>query len=295
MSSADNSPAGNGADARPDARSEYEKPLEYPLCAKCGREIIRCGHHWAFTLPRGEQSSESFTQREERFARERARAEALVAEGKLSAEMLGVLGFEERVERIESRVQEIAALLAPPIAPATPRIYVVLDTETTGRGAEHQPIEIAAKCIDASGAALVPAKCFWARLRLFPGVRLDPTALAVHGLDCESEQWNRTALDPVEALRKLAAWWPAGGVLAAHNAAFDVRMLESAFARAGITQPAWGTPLCTLQLARRNGYKPSGLEALCDRFGISNEGAHGARADVNRLIAVWPHIQRRAA
>lgn len=287
-----------------DTRSEYEKPLEYPLCAKCGREIIRCGHHWVYTLPRGEQSSETTTQREQRFERERERALALVEQGRMSASMLGALGFEERVERIETLVDQVVgqvaarAVSAQPTLlaePTTPAIYVVLDTETTGRGGNHQPIEIAAKCIDASGVAIAPAKCFWIRLRLFEGVRLDPTALAVHGLDCESAAWNASAVDPTEALRKLAAWWPAGGVLAAHNAAFDVGMLERAFDRAGVERPAWGTPLCTLQLARRNGYKPSGLEALCTRFGISNEGAHGARADVNRLIAVWPHIQRRAA
>lgn len=283
------------ADAHTDTRSEYEKPLEYPLCAKCGHEIIRCGHHWVYTLPRGEQSGDSPTQREERFGRERERAEALVAQGRMSTETLATLGFEERVERIEALVVQVAALLVPEPITVPRGVYVVLDTETTGRGEKHQPIEIAAKCIDETGAAIVPAKCFWTRLRLFEGVRLDPTAFAVHGLDCESAAWNTTALDPTEALRKLAAWWPAGGVLAAHNAAFDVRMLEGAFARAGIEPPAWGTPLCTLQLARRNGYKPSGLEALCDRFGVSNEGAHGARADVNRLIAVWPHIQRRAA
>ena len=281
-----------------DTRSEYEKPLEYPLCARCGREIIRCGHHWVYTLPRGERGDSSSTQRQERFERERSRAEALVAEGKLSPGMMAALGFEERVERIEALVEQVAALVAP--SPAVPlaakrSMYVVLDTETTGRGEKHQPIEIAAKCIDESGAAIVPAKCFWIRLRLFPGVRLDPTALAVHGLDCESAAWNASAVDPTEALRKLTAWWPVGGVLAAHNATFDVGMLERAFRWAGIEQPAWGTPLCTMQLARRNGFKPSGLEALCDRFGISNEGAHGARADVNRLIAVWPHIQRRAA
>lgn len=278
-----------------DTRSEYEKPLEYPLCAKCGREIIRCGHHWVYTLPRGEKSSGSSAQREERFERERARTEELVAQGRMSASMLATLGFEERVERIEALVEQVAALLVPEPVVVPRGVYVVLDTETTGRGEKHQPIEIAAKCIDESGAAIVPAKCFWVRLRLFEGVRLDPTALAVHGLDCEAPEWNRTALDPTEALRKLAAWWPAGGVLAAHNATFDVGMLERAFDRAGVEPPVWGTPLCTLQLARRNGYKPSGLEALCDRFGVSNEGAHGARADVNRLIAVWPHIQRRAA
>lgn len=283
-----------------DTRSEYEKPLEYPLCAKCGREIIRCGHHWTYTLPRGEHQAitsaeqSCSSERDQRFEREKHRAETLIAEGRMSPEMRYTLGFERRIEQIEALVDQVHARVVP-----TPPLLIVLDTETSGRGAAHQPIEIAAKAINADGSAVQPARCFWVRLRLFEGVRLDPTALAVHGLDCESEEWNRTALDPVEGLRRFAAWWPANGLLVAHNATFDVGMLTSAFARADLPCPPWAPagqkPLCTMQLARRNGFKPSGLEALCDRFGISNEGAHGARADVNRLIAVWPHIQRRAA
>ncbi len=297
----------------PDTRSEYEKPLEYPLCAKCGRELVRCGHHWAYTLPRGEHQAITGAERSARdrlFEREKARAESLIAEGRMSPEMLRTLGFEARVKQLETLVDEIRARVAPSTQPAlfdaapatTPSIaplLIVLDTETSGRGPQHQPIEIAAKAINNDGTAVQPARCFWARLRLFEGVRLDPTALAVHGLDCESPEWNRTALDPVEGLRRFAAWWPAGALLVAHNATFDVGMLTSAFARAGLPCPAWAPagrrPLCTLQLARRNGYKPAGLSDLCSRFGVSNEGAHGARADVNRLIAIWPHLQRSAA
>jgi DNA polymerase III epsilon subunit-like protein len=218
----------------------------------------------------------------------------------MSLGMLAELGFEARRVPTQTAVQSAPKPTQLPLAAAqTPPVYVVLDTETSGRGATHQPIEIAAKAINADGTPAVPARCFWVRLRLFEGVRLDPTALAVHGLDCESPEWNRTASDPVEALKRFAAWWPANALLVAHNATFDVGMLTHAFERAGLPCPSWAPagekPLCTMQLARRNGFKPSGLEALCDRFGVSNEGAHGARADVNRLIAVWPHIQKRAA
>lgn len=288
----------------PDTRSEYEKGLDLPLCGRCGSVAARCPCPWAWVLPVewGPCSlvPSERAERRERERREESRARSLVEAGRMSEGMLAELGFEAERPAVQIAAQPALFALTPALtATREPLVYVVLDTETTGRGATHQPIEIAAKCTDENGAALVPAKCFYARLRLFPGVRLDPTALAVHGLDCESEAWARSALDPTEALKRLAAWWPANALLVAHNATFDVSMLERAFERAGLPCPPWAPagekPLCTMQLARRNGFKPSGLEALCDRFGVSNEGAHGARADVNRLIAVWPHIQKRAA
>lgn len=284
--------------------SEYEKGLDLPLCGRCGSVAARCPCPWAWVLP-VEWGPCSLVpaekaERRDREQREELHARALVEQGRMSASMLAELGFEARRAPVQTAAQPTPKSTQLPLAAAqAPLVYVVLDTETTGRGAAHQPIEIAAKCVDESGASLVPAKCFYSRLRLFPGVRLDPTALAVHGLDCESEAWARSALDPTEALKRLAAWWPANGLLVAHNATFDVGMLERAFERAGLPCPAWAPagrkPLCTLQLARRNGYKPAGLADLCSRFGVSNEGAHGARADVNRLIAVWPHLQRSAA
>jgi hypothetical protein len=76
-------------------------------------------------------------------------------------------------------------------------------------------------------------------------------------------------------------------VFAAHNVAFDLPMLQHAFARAGIAyRPA--AVACTLETYRL--LEPLAdnhrLQSLCDRHGIDLTGAHEAMADVLATAAL---------
>ncbi len=79
----------------------------------------------------------------------------------------------------------------------------------------------------------------------------------------------------VREAEPFAAAWPrlaplldGAAVLAAHNAAFDRRVLAACCAAAGLAAPA--VPfICTVQLARRRwGLKPNDLPSVCRRLGI---------------------------
>ena len=70
----------------------------------------------------------------------------------------------------------------------------------------------------------------------------------------------------------------AGRTLAAHNYAFDQRMVNAAAARAGhrLRLP---DGICTVELARQHLPGPFKLGVLCRRLGIDLSDAHNASAD----------------
>ena len=76
--------------------------------------------------------------------------------------------------------------------------------------------------------------------------------------------------------------------LAAHNAPFDRRVLETCCAAAGLPIPTLPF-LCTVQVARRHwGLKPANLPAVCRRLGIGlihHDPGSDAEASHRILIA----------
>ena len=70
-------------------------------------------------------------------------------------------------------------------------------------------------------------------------------------------------------------------VLVAHNLPFDVRILESEMARAGVERNPKHPRVCTLKLARRLLPKddPKNLDALAERFGLRFLARHRALGD----------------
>ncbi|MDB4941976.1 MAG: polymerase epsilon subunit [Labilithrix sp.] len=78
-----------------------------------------------------------------------------------------------------------------------------------------------------------------------------------------------------------------GAVLVAHGAMWDVAFLEAEMARAGRPMPL-PFYIDTLNLSRRAfGLQKHSLEALRVHFGLTNERAHRADADVAALRFVW--------
>ena len=176
--------------------------------------------------------------------------------------------------------------------------FSVIDTETSGLdpASGARVLEIAVVRIDESGKELGT----WSTL-INPGTE-DLGATEIHKITpsmvVNAPMFSDIVGDFIEAVR--------GSVLVAHNARFDVGMLQAEFTRSGLSWPRQDVA-DTLTAARKlvPGLKSYKLGSLAEHFGISFEGdAHAALADTrvaaklhSRLLSLcsnvaWPDANK---
>lgn len=158
---------------------------------------------------------------------------------------------------------------------------IVLDTETTGLEAKdgHRIIEIGA--IELIGRRLTDRRM---HRYLNPQRDSDEGALAVHGLTREFLGDKPLFAEVVDELVDFVH----GAEVIIHNASFDLAFLDAEFARLGRSPFADHCEKVTdsLRLARElHPGKRNSLDALCERYGISNRHRtlHGALLDAGLL------------
>ena len=162
---------------------------------------------------------------------------------------------------------------------AAPVAYAVVDLETTGTSVESDEIvSLAVVRLDAEGAEL---DRFASLVR--PAGPIPPEATAVHGIDDASVASAPCFADVAGDVFDLLD----GAVFVAHNADFDLPLLEHAFARAG-TRYRPGGVACTLDAFRllEPSERSHRLESLCARHGVPLDDAHDARGDVLATVAL---------
>lgn len=160
--------------------------------------------------------------------------------------------------------------------------YAVVDLETTGFSPAHHDrvVEVGVVRIDYRGRILSE----YATL-VNPKRDIGPTH--VHGITAaevlDALHFDQIAGDVLEPLK--------GAVLVAHNAAFDLRFLQSEFERCGIVMPSV-LSLCTLSLSRAlcRDLPSRRLEVLCDYFGIESSRAHSALEDARATAALLSRL-----
>ncbi len=167
---------------------------------------------------------------------------------------------------------------------------IVLDTETTGLEPEqgHRVVELA--CVEIRNRRVTDHHL---HLYLNPDRDSDPGALKIHGLT--SDFLSTKPRFPEVAEQFLAFVRDAEVII--HNATFDVKFLNAELRRANL--PPF-TELCgcvtdSLMVAREMfPGKRNSLDALCERFGISNahRTLHGALLDSELLGEVWLAMTR---
>ncbi|WP_345796166.1 DNA polymerase III subunit epsilon [Castellaniella sp. MT123] len=167
---------------------------------------------------------------------------------------------------------------------------IVLDTETTGLEPEqgHRVVELA--CVEIVNRRVTDHHL---HLYLNPDRDSDPEALQVHGLTTKFLSGHPRF---PEIAQQLVDFVQDAEVII-HNAAFDVKFLNAELKRAKL--PPF-TQLCakitdSLLVAREMfPGKRNNLDALCDRFGISNahRTLHGALLDSELLGEVWLAMTR---
>ena len=167
---------------------------------------------------------------------------------------------------------------------------LVLDTETTGLNARTGDRIIEIGCVE-----LVNRRLTGNNLHFYvnPGRDSDPGALAVHGLTTDFLSDKPKFADVAAELRGFLE----GAELIIHNAPFDIGFMDVEFALLGLPRTAdlCGGVIDTLVQAKQMfPGKRNSLDALCDRFGISNahRTLHGALLDSELLAEVYLAMTR---
>ncbi len=161
---------------------------------------------------------------------------------------------------------------------------VVLDTETTGIGAEkgHRIIEIG--CVE-----LIDRKLTGRHYHQYvnPQRSSDEEAVGVHGITDEFLADKPVFAQVAQAFYEFIE----GAELVIHNAPFDIGFMDAEFRRLNMPMTnTYCTVLDTLVMARdmRPGQRNS-LDALCKSYGIDNSHRelHGALLDAEILADVY--------
>ena len=167
---------------------------------------------------------------------------------------------------------------------------IILDTETTGLNARTGDRIIEIGCVE-----LVNRRLTGNNLHFYvnPERDSDPGALAVHGLTTEflsdKPKFAEVAAEILDFVRDAD--------IIIHNAPFDIGFLDAELALLG--KPSFkehcGEVIDTLVQAKQIfPGKRNSLDALCDRFGISNahRTLHGALLDSELLAEVYLAMTR---
>ncbi len=167
---------------------------------------------------------------------------------------------------------------------------IILDTETTGLDPKlgHRIIEIAA-------VEMADRRLTGRTLQIYvdPEREIDAGASEVHGMTWEDLKGKpRFAAIAPEFLD-----FAQGATWIIHNAPFDIGFLDREFGYAKLPPCAdvYGGMIDTLALAREAfPGKRNNLDALCERFGVSNahRKLHGALLDAQLLAEVYLAMTR---
>ena len=167
---------------------------------------------------------------------------------------------------------------------------LVIDTETTGLDPKqgHRIIEIGV--VELSNRRPTGRHLHF---YLNPDREIDTGATEVHGMTWEDLKDKPRFADVAVELAEFAR--DADWII--HNAPFDVAFLDAEFERTGLARCAslHRTLVDTLALARETfPGKRNNLDALCERFGVSNaqRTLHGALLDAGLLADVYLAMTR---
>lgn len=167
---------------------------------------------------------------------------------------------------------------------------IILDTETTGLDPAqgHRIVEVA--CVEMINRTLTGNHL---HLYLNPDRDSDPEALNIHGLTTKFLSGHPRFPEVADQIMSFVK----GAEVIIHNAAFDKKFLTAELTRIGL--PPFDD-LCekitdSLLYARElHPGKRNSLDALCERYGISNahRTLHGALLDSELLADVWLAMTR---
>ncbi|RJF98195.1 DNA polymerase III subunit epsilon [Noviherbaspirillum saxi] len=167
---------------------------------------------------------------------------------------------------------------------------IVLDTETTGLNPRSGDRIIEVGCVEIVNRRLT-GNNFHAYIN--PERDSEEGALAVHGLTTEFLSDKPKFAEIANELRDYVR----DAEIIIHNAPFDLAFLDAEFDRMGFPRFATHVAKVTDTLVQAKEMHPgkrNSLDALCDRYGISNahRALHGALLDAELLAEVYLAMTR---
>jgi DNA polymerase III subunit epsilon len=167
---------------------------------------------------------------------------------------------------------------------------IVLDTETTGLNPRSGDRIIEVGCVELVNRRLT-GNNFHSYIN--PERDSEEGALAVHGLTTEFLSDKPKFAEIANELRDYVQ----DAEIIIHNAPFDLGFLDAEFDRLGFPRFAEHVTLVTDTLVQAKEMHPgkrNSLDALCDRYGISNahRALHGALLDAELLAEVYLAMTR---
>jgi DNA polymerase-3 subunit epsilon len=167
---------------------------------------------------------------------------------------------------------------------------IVLDTETTGLNPRTGDRIIEVGCVELVNRMLTGNNF---HRYINPERDSDEGALAVHGLTTEFLSDKPKFHEIVEELRDFVK----DAEIIIHNAPFDLGFLNHEFERLGLpsfTHHCHGVIDTLIHAKEMHPGKRNSLDALCDRYGISNahRKLHGALLDAELLADVYLAMTR---
>jgi DNA polymerase-3 subunit epsilon len=167
---------------------------------------------------------------------------------------------------------------------------IVLDTETTGLNPRSGDRIIEVGCVELVNRRLT-GNNFHSYIN--PERDSEEGALAVHGLTTEFLSDKPKFAEIANELRDYVR----DAEIIIHNAPFDLGFLDAEFDRLGFPRFAEHVTLVTDTLVQAKEMHPgkrNSLDALCDRYGISNahRALHGALLDAELLAEVYLAMTR---
>ena len=167
---------------------------------------------------------------------------------------------------------------------------IFLDTETTGLNPRSGDRIIEIGCVELVNRQLTGNNF---HKYVNPERDSEEGALAVHGLTTEFLSDKPRFIEIADELRAYVD----GADIIIHNAPFDVGFLDAEFARLNVPRfkDHVGEIIDTLVRAKEmHPGKRNSLDALCDRYGVSNahRALHGALLDAELLAEVYLAMTR---
>jgi DNA polymerase-3 subunit epsilon len=167
---------------------------------------------------------------------------------------------------------------------------IVLDTETTGLNPRNGDRVIEIGCVELQNRMLTGNNY---HRYINPERDSEEGALAVHGLTTEFLSDKPKFAEIIEELREYIA----DAEVIIHNAPFDLGFLNAEFKRLNLpsfTEHIGGVIDTLVQAKELHPGKRNSLDALCDRYGVSNSHRklHGALLDAELLADVYLSMTR---
>jgi DNA polymerase-3 subunit epsilon len=171
-------------------------------------------------------------------------------------------------------------------------MWLLFDTETTGLTLPSvAPIEKQPHIIELAYALVQPGGSIFQRASMLfdPGVQLSEEITKITGLTNADLVGKPKFADMLDALKEA---WHAADAVVAHNAPFDVMMMNVELQRAGCDDFPWPLEVvCTVQEFKHELGHRQTLGAFYElKLGKKMEKAHRAMDDVMALYEVLNHI-----